>query len=168
MAQGRSGHVRSSGQASGGASGQAGGAPAENPGASRRLGPSRRVNHRHRAPLLRILLLSPVQNRYHPPVPTGTAAQRQQRRSRRGQEDQRHLHQNQQQWGRIQQRWAMLGGIWTPPHTVWTEMERTKVPCNEDYQRCTLSSFSSTSLALVSPSVADWWNEERALRLTKV
>ncbi|XP_078504869.1 uncharacterized protein LOC144763284 isoform X1 [Lissotriton helveticus] len=79
----------------------------KNPGASRRLGPSRRVNHhRHRAPLLRILLLSPVQNPYHPPVPTGTAAQRQ--RSRRGQEDQRHLHQHQQQWGRSQQRWAML------------------------------------------------------------
>ncbi|XP_078538299.1 uncharacterized protein LOC144823562 [Lissotriton helveticus] len=58
-------------------------AESENPGASRRLGPSRRVNHhRHRAPLLRILLLSPVQNPYHPPVPTGTAAQRQ--RSWRG------------------------------------------------------------------------------------
>ncbi|XP_078503512.1 uncharacterized protein LOC144762242 [Lissotriton helveticus] len=61
-------------------------------------GPSRRVNnHGHRAPLLRILLLSPVQNPYHPPVPTGTAAQLQ--RSRRGQEDQRHLHLHQQQWG---------------------------------------------------------------------
>ncbi|XP_078540681.1 uncharacterized protein LOC144826162 [Lissotriton helveticus] len=68
----------------------------QNPGASRIQGPSRRVNHHlHRAPLLRILLLSPVQNPYHRPVPTGTAAQLQ--RSRRGQEEQRHLHQ--QQWG---------------------------------------------------------------------
>ncbi|XP_078527459.1 NAD(P)H dehydrogenase [quinone] 1-like isoform X2 [Lissotriton helveticus] len=79
----------------------------QNPGASRMQGPSRRVNnHGHRAPLLRILLLSPVQNPYHPPVPTGTAAQLQ--RSRRGQEDQRHLHLHQQQWGGSQQRRAML------------------------------------------------------------